>query len=77
MIQLSSKWAKVLLSQPETGMGYQIVTIQLKNGSEYPHVVIIGGVITQIRRQKDIPFDEDSISGIIVTHDRWDFDRES
>ena len=34
MLQLSDKWAPVLLAQPETGMGYQIVSTYLMDESD-------------------------------------------
>jgi hypothetical protein len=76
MIQLSPKWVMKLSLQPETGMDYQVVTVRLKDGSEYRQVAIVGGQIAQIKGREDIPFDEDSISEIIVTHDGWDFNRD-
>jgi hypothetical protein len=76
MIQLSPKWTKELLLSPETGMGYQVVTILLKDGTRFAQVAVVEGRITQIRGRDDIPFAEDDIQRIIVTHDKWDFGRE-
>ena len=73
MLQLSDKWAPVLTSQPETGMGYQIATIVLADGSRYEHAVIESGIITRVRGFTSIPFKEEDIAEIIVTHDKWDF----
>jgi hypothetical protein len=67
MIELSAKWAKDLVSQRETGMGYQIASIVLKNGKRFDQVVIVEGVITEICGREDIPFREDQITKIIVT----------
>jgi hypothetical protein len=61
---------------PETGMGYQVVTVTLKDGTRFDQVAVIEGCITQIRGRKDIPFTEDDILKIVVTHDNWDFARE-
>lgn len=77
MIRLTaSTWAKKLLAQPETGMGYQIATIVLKNGTRYEQVVIDSGFVTQIRGLGTIPFTESDIAEIVVTHDKWDFSEE-
>lgn len=76
MLMLSEKWIKKLVLQQETGMGYHIVTVKLKNGTIFNHVVVDSGFITKIRGIKDVPFQEDDIEDIIVTHDKWDFDRE-
>jgi hypothetical protein len=73
MLQLSSKWGPVLVSQPETGMGYQVVSIILKDGSRYDQALIEAGCITRIRGLEEIPFKENQIAEIIVTHDKWNF----
>ena len=76
MVKLSAKWAKELISKPETGMGYQIVSIVLKDGRKFNQVAIVEGIVAEIRGLKDIPFNEDDISQIIVTHEKWDFNAE-
>lgn len=70
MLKLSKKWAKKLISSPESGMGYWIVTIILKNGIQFDKVTIVGGIITQIKKEKNIPFNEEDIAEIIVTNDK-------
>jgi hypothetical protein len=76
MLQLSNKWGPVLVSQPETGMGYQIASIILHDGRRYNQAVIESGFITRIRNYDKIPFKEEDIADIIVTHDKWDFSRD-
>ena len=76
MIELSAKWAMELASQPETGMGYQVVSVILKDGRKFNQVVVVEGRITEIRSLKDIPFTEDEIAQIILTHDKWNFNAE-
>ena len=73
MIALSDKWAPELTSAPETGMGYQVASIILKDGRRFDRAVIVEGYITQIKDVDGIPFSEDEIDRIIVTHDKWDF----
>ena len=58
-------------------MGYQIATIDLRNGARFEQVAIVGGMITQIRGRQDIPFVEEDIAAIAVTHNKWDFGKES
>ena len=76
MLQLSDRWGSRLRSQPETGMGYQVVSIVLRNGQRIDQVLVESGVITRVRGQDSIPFREDEIADLIVTHDRWDFATE-
>lgn len=76
MLDLSAKWAAYLVAQPETGMGYQIATVVLRDGRTFEQTVITEGRITQIRGIEGIPFGKDQIAEIIVTHDKWDFGEE-
>ena len=72
MLPLSGKWAGKLTAEPETGIGYQIASIVLKDGKRFDRVVVDGNV-TRVRDVEGIPFSEDQIEQIIVTHDKWDF----
>ena len=76
MIELSTKWASKLAANPETGMGYQIATVVLKDGRKFDQVAIVEGRITMIRKCNGIPFNEDQIDQIVVTHEKWIFDAE-
>jgi hypothetical protein len=73
MLPLSGKWASKLAAEPETGMGYQIASIVLKDGKRFDWVVVVDGNVTRVRGVEGIPFSEDQIEQIIVTHDKWDF----
>jgi hypothetical protein len=75
MIELSSKWFDVLLNQQETGMGYYVVNVVLKDGQIFERVIIDSGCITKVYGYEEIPFDSDEIAQIIVTHDKWDFSK--
>jgi len=75
-LKLSDKWASILVSQPETGMGYQIVTAILKDGRRFQQAVHSGGHISRVRGYSSVPFQEEEIEDIIVTHDKWDWQRE-
>ncbi|UCB57617.1 MAG: hypothetical protein JSV30_03285 [Candidatus Omnitrophota bacterium] len=76
MLKLSDKWIEYLITQPETGMGYQIVSVITKNGMRYDRVIVDSGYITRIKDISDIPFTEEEIAEIIVTHDKWNFNKE-
>ena len=75
-ITLSKKWASLVFSKPETGMGYHVVTVILKDGSSYKQTIIIAGEITEIKDLDHIPFSEDQIQDIIVTHEKWNFNEK-
>ena len=73
MIKLSDRWIHELIAQPETGMGYQIVSVILKDGTRHNQVVVDSGFITRAKGLDSIPFQESDIREINVTHDKWDF----
>jgi hypothetical protein len=58
-------------------MGYQIVTVQLRDGRKYKQTIVDSGYITRVRGLDHIPFAEDDIAEIIVRHDTWDFRNEA
>lgn len=68
MLELSDKWAPILAAQPETGMGYQIATVLLRDGTQIDEAMIVGGIVTEVAGNHDIPFAEDQILDIRVTH---------
>jgi hypothetical protein len=76
MIELSDKWIELILSQGETGMGYHVISVVLRDGRRYDKVVVDGGFITRVKGYDTIPFTEEEIVEIIVTHDKWDFDKD-
>jgi hypothetical protein len=70
MFKLDDKWAPVLLNSPETGMGYHIVTIRLKNGERYDRIAVTGGLIARVAGSSVVPFTNDDIEEVVVTHDK-------
>jgi hypothetical protein len=70
MLKLTDKWAPRLVSQPETGMSYQVATVILRDGRHFEQVLIVDGLITQVHGRATIPFDEADIADIVVTKDR-------
>jgi hypothetical protein len=72
-IALSKKWARYLASLPETGMGYQVVSLILKDGRKFDQVVIDSGYVTRVRGYDEVPFAESDIAEIKITHDKWDW----
>jgi hypothetical protein len=48
----------------------------LKDGRRYPRVAIDGGWIGEVNGDPTIPFSEDDIAELIVTHDKTDMLRK-
>jgi len=49
----------ILVNQPETGMGYQVCTIRLRDGREFKQAIVDSGFVSKI---KDI----DGIPGLLI-----------
>lgn len=78
MLTLTEKrFSDFLRGAPETGMGYWVVTVFLKDGRTFPQTVVVGGAIARIRAHKAIPFLESEIERLEVTHEKWDWSEDS
>lgn len=67
MVTLNEKWSEYLKWQPETGMGYQIAQVELKDGRVFNRVLILGDQIHEVDGSTTIPFSEtDEIVSITV-----------
>jgi hypothetical protein len=66
-----------LVSKPETGLGYQVVTFVLKDGRKFNQAIVQSGFITRARGFEEVPFNDDDIAEITVTHDKGDFHSET
>ena len=73
MKPLPEHWAPVLLNKAETGMGYYVATVKLRDGTLYRQVVIDSGFVTRVRGFESVPFDPADIVDIDVTHEKWDW----
>jgi len=72
IMQLPLKWTAHLRDQPESGMSYQIITIVLNDGRRFERVPYCAGYIdlTGLPSYWRVPFSENEISTIVVTHDK-------
>lgn len=67
MVTLNEKWSRYLKLQPETGMGYQIARVELRDGRVFSRVLILGDQIHEVDHATTIPFSEkDEIVAIKV-----------
>ena len=57
----------------ETGIGYQVVSVELKDGRFFDQVVASEGCIIEVRGHEEIPFAPEEIASVIVNHKRWNF----
>ena len=57
----------------ETGGGYQIVSVELKDGTRFDQVVVSEGCIIEVRGYNAIPFSPAEIATVSVNHKVWNF----
>lgn len=57
----------------ETGIGYQVASVELKDGRSFEQVVVSEGFIIEVRGCKEIPFTTDDVASVSVNHKRWNF----
>ena len=69
--------AEHLKNAEETGFGYQVVSVQLKDARIFEQVVISEGCIIQVRGYKEIPFSPDDVASVSVNHKLWNFRDQS
>lgn len=67
------RFAEFFRTQPETGMGYWVTTVVLKDDREFKQVIVNSGCVTHVKGYKEIPFNESEIDHFIVTHEKWDW----
>lgn len=60
----------------ETGIGYQVVSVRLKDGRHFDQAVASEGCIIAVRGYKDVPFASDDVQRVAINHKHWNF-RES
>jgi hypothetical protein len=73
LIPIPREHADLLRHHGETGMGYQVVSVTLKNGKHFDQVVASEGCVIQVRGHKDVPFSPDDVASVSVNHKRWNF----
>jgi len=57
----------------KTGIGYQVISVELKDGRCFDQVVASEGCIIEVRGYKEIPFAPEEVASVIVSHKRWNF----
>jgi hypothetical protein len=65
-----------VINNSETGMGYTVVDVVLKDGRVIRQSIFMDGFITQVKGMDSVPFTSEDISDLKVTHESWDFNAE-
>jgi hypothetical protein len=73
LVPLPSQLVDHLKQAKETGIGYQVVSVELKDGRRFDQVATSEGSIIEIRGFKDIPFAPEEVASVTVNHKDWNF----
>lgn len=57
-MKLPPRWTKYLLSQPESGMGYQRVAVRLVDGRRFEHALVFNAEQMEIKEEAGLKPDQ-------------------
>ena len=72
LIPIPPETATSLKREEETGLGYQIVSVVLKDGTRFEQAVASEGCIA-VRGFTEVPFEISEVATVTVNHRRWNF----
>jgi len=61
--KFSDKWRDAVKELPESGMGYTVVRVTLRDGRVFPQAVIDSGYLTRVRGSLSVPFAHNPFGG--------------
>jgi hypothetical protein len=73
LVQIPNRFVDPLKQAKETGIGYQVVSVELKDGRSFDQVVTSEGCIIEVRGYRKVPFSSDDVASVRVNHKRWNF----
>jgi hypothetical protein len=62
-----------LKQEKETGIGYQVVSVELRDGRRFDQVVVSEGCIIEVRGYAEIPFESQAVASLSINHKNWNF----
>ena len=73
LVPIPKELAENLKKANETGIGYQVVSVELIDGRQFELVLASEGCIIEVRGHKEIPFGPNDVASVRVNHKRWNF----
>jgi hypothetical protein len=73
IVPVPSSFVEHLKRAGETGIGYQVVSVELRDGRKFDQVVASECCIIEVRGFKEIPFSAEEVASVNVNHNRWNF----
>jgi hypothetical protein len=76
LVPIPVESAKRLKDDKEAGLGYQFVSIRLKDGRYFEPAVASEGCIIQVKGYQNLPFTAEEVEFVTVTEKHWNFRRK-
>jgi hypothetical protein len=73
LVEIPSDFLDQLKESGETGLGYRVISVELKDGKIFDQVAASEGCVIEVRDHEEIPFVPEEIKSIKVNHKRWNF----
>lgn len=73
LVPIPIRFVDQLKRAEETGLGYQVVSVELKDGRSFDQVATSEGCIIEVRGYKEIPFAAEDVASVSINHKRWNF----
>jgi hypothetical protein len=73
LVPIPSESFERLKREKETGPGYQVVSVKLKDGRCFDQAVASEGYIIQVRGHEVVPFLPGEIAFVSLNHHHWNF----
>ena len=73
LVPIPPRFVDQLKQAEETGIGYQVVGIKLKDGRSFDQVAVSDGCIIEVRGHQNIPFASEDVASLAVNHKDWNF----
>jgi hypothetical protein len=75
LVPIPLESAEKLKKEKQTRLGYQFVSVKLKDGRYFEQAVASEGCLIQIKDHKDIPFTETEVDSVELSDKPWNFRR--
>ena len=73
LVYIPARLVDSLKSTKETGFGYKVVSVELKDGRRFEQVAVSEGCIVAVRGCEEVPFAAQDIESVSVNHKHWNF----
>jgi hypothetical protein len=73
LVPIPNRFIDQLKRAEETGIGYQVVSVVLKDGRSFEQVATSEGCVIEVRGHQEIPFAPDDVESVSINHKGWNF----